>query len=388
MKINSDVIRKTVLILILLLLTFYVIKGKNDPGISYEPDGTYTIEENLEPNSFLTKDTLIILFYLLLIFIFRKSLNISNPNIKAAGRISLMIVSAYFTYLSFITLKLPQFIAIIGGGGFVIGVVEASTNWKKFRKARKEGKKDRIALFYLGVMVLATLLDISMTAINFVTIEGNSVVTQKMFAEKRKIEKARADEKALELIQSLTASGNYQNARIHSDNYFKIREKEQGDNDNSNGTEHGKIMSGFTDLFGSEKAGRIGTNIFILLVSCGITLLMISFSEVDEYVGASNETDDVKLLAGSDKKAQARRASKGASKGASASKEIDCNVAMKDAIRAQLEVQEKNGRVNKSAIARQMQVVYGKCSRQYVQQVDDERKKKQIGFGVNRNKVI
>lgn len=385
MKVNSDIARKIILFVILILLIFYVIKGKNDSGITYEPDGTYTTEENLEPKSFLTKDTLIILFYLLLVFIFRKSLNISNPNIKAAGRISLMIVSAYFSYLSFVTLKLPEFIAIIGGMGFVIGVVEASANWKKYRIASKLGKKDRIVLFYLGVMILSTLLDISMTAINFVTIEGKYVITQKMFAEKRKIEQSRADEKALKLIESLTASGNYANARLHSENYFKVREKEQNNVDNK--AEHGYIMSGFTDLLGSEKAGRIGTNIFILLVSCGITLLMISFNEIDDYVGASNETDNVKSLAGDNKKPQVNRASKGASNSASASKEIDCNVAMKDAIRAQLDVQEKGGRVNKSAIARQMQVIYGKCSRQYVQQVDDERKKKQIGFGVNRNKV-
>lgn len=66
---------------------------------------------------------------------------------------------------------------------------------------------------------------------------------------------------------------------------------------------------------------------------------------------------------------------------------IACNVAMKDAIKAMLEAQEKKGKVNKTAIARQMQAIYGNCSRQYVQQVDDERKKKQIGFGVKRDDI-
>ena len=60
-----------VLIIIMLLLIVYVFKGQNsNPGIHYEPDGTYTIEEEgLKPQSFLTKDTLIVLFYIFIIII-------------------------------------------------------------------------------------------------------------------------------------------------------------------------------------------------------------------------------------------------------------------------------------------------------------------------------
>lgn len=375
MSMNKDKILKVILVVIMLLLLIYVIKNNNN--VKYENDSAYTIEETIKANDFLTKDSLIVLFYILLIFLFRKSLNVANPNIKAFGRVSLMIVSAYFTYLSFVTMQLPAFIAIIGGGGFVIGVVEASTNWKKYRKAKKDGKVDRIVRFYLFVTILSAFLDISMTFINFVIVEGKSIVTQKMFNEKRKIEQARSDEKALKLISDLTASGNFANARFHSDNYFKSVKSDsvkQGDEYFS-----GPILTGFVELLGNRTIGRIIVLIFYLLVSCGVTLLMIAFSESDE-MSASNDN----LLAGGEKKAQVKGASKGASssasKGASAGKEIGCNVAMKDAILAQLEVQEKKGRVNKSAIAKQMQVIYGKCSRQYVQQVDDERKSRRIGF--------
>lgn len=378
-KENREKITRIIFVIILLLLVFYVFKNnKTDSSVIYTEDGdaVIDIQERIEPGKFLNKETIIVLFYLLLVFIFRKNLNVANPNIKTVGRVSLMILSAYMSYLSFKSLKLPDFIAIIGGGGFVIGVVEASTNWKKYRKfSNKKGKRDRIVWVYLLITIIATLLDISMSAINFVTIEGRSIVAQKMFNEKRQIEQARADEKALDFFKSLTESRNFQNARFHAELYFSKKDTVKADSTKSNEQYSGVISSGFTNLLGSPKAGKIATNVFILLVSCGITLLMIAFSEADELTFQNQKRNWLSSEPQQDQEGGATKAQVFAS-----------NVELKDAIIAQLERQEKTGHVNKSAIARQLKNIYGQCTRQYVSAIDKDRKQRRIGFAVERDK--
>ena len=284
MNLKKKEIGKIVIGIILLALVFFLVSQNkyNDDGLTYDSsfDGT-TVQYNPSMENrirqYFTADTIIVIFYIVLIIIFRKHMNANNPTLKTLARISLMILSAYFSYKAFLNLNVPTFLSVIGGMGFVIGVVEAKTQYMTARHRLHKGKRDGMRFFFLFATVMAIVLDISMTAAEFVTSEGKQANKQKVIHERAQIEKSRADAKMIEFLNSLTASGNFDNARIHSQTYFGQRDQKSTEPEKEFA---GPLTNGLTNLFGNER-GKSFAAIFIMIISCSITVMMITFDDQD-----------------------------------------------------------------------------------------------------------
>ena len=234
----------------------------------------------------------ILTFYVAVLFIFREQLNFNNPTLGTFLKLSLIIVSSYFSYKAFLNLNTPYFVAVVGGISFALGVQQLAALIFSAKTGKLIYDLDGWLVSILLICLVAAMgLDMSMTAVNMVLGEGKYVIFQESLGKRTDMEKARAmaemaktAQKQIDHLSELTKDGQYWNARYHADNYFKkdstYKNIQLSDQEK---TYLGPLQKGFTDLSGSEKLGKFITVFFILFISFALTMLIVVMEIKEQY---------------------------------------------------------------------------------------------------------
>lgn len=264
--------------------------------------------------------TIAIIFFIIFMIAFRRTLRLNQPDVSTIGKISLMLVSAYFSYSFFTNFNTPYFIAMVGGMGTVIGIQQATIFgaehiFKQQSVIRKKSRRQWMNLFIIFALLIAFVLDIGATFINLVHGEGQSITHQENFNKamemKESTERAGADkEKALALnrmsgeIQQMYSEGNYANARYHADRFEKMVGNMFGKNITQPKKQvetviKGSLEKGFARLVGDDFAPKLNLW-FMVVFSIGLTVAIIVMEAKEQLSpsrSAESKDNDNKMTA-------------------------------------------------------------------------------------------
>jgi len=243
-------------------------------------------------NDVLRDKLFIGLFYIAVLFVFREQLNFESPTAVSFIKVSLIIVSAYFSYEAFINLGTPYFISLIGGIAFALSIQQITALIFASFTNKLSYKLPKGLIFVLfSCLVIAMLLDMSMTMVKLVLGEGKYVIFQESLEKRENMEKSRAlvekaklAQKQLDYLENLTLRGQYGNARFHSEKFFA----DTTDNKlvlSSTKDEMilGPIQKGLTNITGSERKGKVLTLVFIFLISFCLTSMIMGMEIKEQY---------------------------------------------------------------------------------------------------------
>jgi len=281
-KINKNIILFVILLLVIAGVALIIAHQTSYP---------FFRQLIISINKIIHDNLFVLLFYLAVLFIFREQLNFNAPTVLTFMKVSLIIVSAYFSYRAFLDLSTPYFISIIGGIAFALGVQQLTGLIFSAKTGKLVYKLDGwLILVLLGCLVAAMLLDISMTAVNLVIGEGRYVIFQESLDKRADMEKAKAiqenakvAQKELENINVLIKDRQYGNARYHADKISTDSTKSNIQISQDQKLFLGPIQKGFTNMFGSEKWGKFLTIFFIFSISFSLTTLIVVMEIKEQY---------------------------------------------------------------------------------------------------------
>ena len=248
----------------------------------------------------ISDDILAAIIYTAIILLFRKQFSLQQISITTLAKISLMIVSAYFSYYNLNELKLPPLVSIIGGMAFVLGIQQLASLIMGNVVGKHKHKFGKITLgLLIVILVLALLLDISMTGVKLIIGEGKEVIRQNTFTQKLRIEQMRAIQaKSIEeeikqrTIQNLNQKRQYANARYQASKQVKSIPDSLLNINFENYKAMGSLQTGFTQLLEDKTGGRYATNGIIILISFILSTMIVVMEIIEQVSNASKSANE------------------------------------------------------------------------------------------------
>lgn len=226
--------------------------------------------------------TFSVLFFLLFLVVFRTPLRLNQPSVSTIAKICLMIVSSYFSYAFFVSLKMPAFISMIAGIGSVLALQQSMRAYIEHKEEKKKGAKAvkstilMWAILILG-LIFGNLLDVSATLFNLVNAEGKVIVMQEMMDKKIKDKIVETQKMKQQNFGKLIDGENFLNMRVLAKETAK---DSLMDKFAVNNKAKGTLRKGFDGLVG-EKWGAKIYPILMGLFAISFTL-MINVMEIKE----------------------------------------------------------------------------------------------------------